>query len=108
MTGTIVTRTMKDGTKRYNAVWRAEGKQKWRTFQRRKDAERFLMGAVKATHEGTYQDVTPTLMAGGVRPLAHAFARRAGQAGVAEGVHGEDIQVDAHDPSAASVRRDPV
>ena len=63
MTGTIVTRTMKDGTKRYNAVWRAEGKQKWRTFQRRKDAERFLMGAVKATHEGTYQDVTPTLMA---------------------------------------------
>ncbi len=62
MTGTIMTRTLADGSKRYDAVWRADGKQKWRTFTRRKAAEKFLAGAVKATHEGTYQDVTPTLM----------------------------------------------
>jgi hypothetical protein len=39
-----------------------DGKQKWKSFSRRKDAERFLAGALKATHEGTYQDVKPVLM----------------------------------------------
>jgi integrase len=63
MTGTIVKRTVKDGSIRYDAVWRVGGKQKWRTFQRRKDAERFLTGAVKATHDGTYQAVSSELMA---------------------------------------------
>ncbi len=63
MTGTIVTRTLANGKKRYIAVWRVEGKQKWRTFHKQHDATRFLAGAVKSTHEGTYQDVTPTLMA---------------------------------------------
>lgn len=63
MTGSIVTRTLRDGTKVYKAVFRAlDGKQKWRTFTRRKAAERFLAGAVKAVHEGSYQDVVPTLM----------------------------------------------
>jgi hypothetical protein len=41
MTGTTVTRTLKDGTKRYDAVWRANGKQKWKTFKRSKDADSF-------------------------------------------------------------------
>lgn len=59
MKGTVVTRTLKDGTKRYDAVWRANGKQKWRTFHRQRDADRFLTNAVKATHDGTYRDVRP-------------------------------------------------
>lgn len=59
MKGTVVTRTLKDGTKRYDAVWRVNGKQKWRTFHRQKDADRFLANAVKATHDGTYRDVRP-------------------------------------------------
>jgi hypothetical protein len=66
MTGSIVTRTVTDGTKRYMAVWRADGKQKWKTFLRRKDAEKFLAAAVKATHDGNYQDVSP-------RPMREVF-----------------------------------
>jgi integrase len=62
MKGTVVTRTLKDGTKRYDAVWRANGKQKWRTFHRQKDADRFLTNAVKATHDGTYRDVRPLVV----------------------------------------------
>lgn len=62
MRGTIIKRTVADGSKRYDVVWRADGKQKWKTFNRRKAAEKFLTGAVKATHDGTYQDVTPLLM----------------------------------------------
>jgi integrase len=81
MTGTIITRELKDGTKRYDAVWRVDGKQKWRTFNKRKAAERFLTGAVKATHEGTYQDVTPALMSTVFeRWLTHSLDTRVKQA----------------------------
>jgi len=38
-------------------VWRANGRQKWKAFTRRKDAERYLATVVKAVHDGTYQDV---------------------------------------------------
>jgi hypothetical protein len=62
MKGTIVTRILKNGSKKYNAVWRVDGKQKWKSFERRKDADRHLADAVKATHDGTYKDVTPTRM----------------------------------------------
>jgi integrase len=62
MTGAIFSRTLKDGSKRYDAVWRVDGKQKWKMFHRKKDAERFLADAVKATYDGTYQDVTPALI----------------------------------------------
>lgn len=62
MKGTVVTRTLKDGTKRYDAVWRVNGKQKWRTFHRQKDADRFLTNAVKATQDGVYRDVRPLVV----------------------------------------------
>jgi integrase len=62
MKGSIVTRTLRDGAKRYDAVWIAAGKQKWKTFQRRRDAENFLVATVKSVHDGTYQDFKPTLM----------------------------------------------
>jgi integrase len=58
MTGTIVTRELKTG-KRYYAVWRANSKQKWRAFTKRKDAERHLTAVVKAVHDGAYRDVRP-------------------------------------------------
>jgi integrase len=58
LTGTIVTRELKTG-RRYYAVWRANGKQKWRAFTKRKDAERHLTTVVKAVHDGAYQDVRP-------------------------------------------------
>jgi hypothetical protein len=59
MKGAIVTREATDGSKRYHAVFRAEGKQKWKTFARRKDAERFLAGAVKSVHDGAWRDLKP-------------------------------------------------
>lgn len=59
MTGSIVTRTLQDGTKRYDAVYRAGGKQRWKTFDRRKDAERFLTSTVKEVQEGNYIHVKP-------------------------------------------------
>lgn len=62
MQGSIVNRTLKDGSKRYYAVFRAAGKQKWKGFSRRKDAEKFLASNVKSVHDGAYQDVKPLLM----------------------------------------------
>ena len=56
MTGSIVTRELKTG-RRYHAVWRTNGRQKWKAFTKRKDAERYLTTVVKAVHDGTYQDV---------------------------------------------------
>lgn len=66
MTGTIVTRETKDGAKRYHVVFRVGGKQKWKTFERRKAAERFLASVVKKVHDGTYVDVRPM-------PMGHVF-----------------------------------
>ena len=62
MKGSIVTRKLKDGTKRYDAQWRANGKQRWKTFHRRKDADRFLAATVKKVHEGAYQEISPLMM----------------------------------------------
>ena len=64
MKGTVVTRTLNDGSKRYHAVWRANGKQRWKTFHRRKDADLFLTGIVRSVHDGTYREVKPLLMNG--------------------------------------------
>ena len=62
MQGSIVKRTLKDGSKRYYAIFRAAGKQKWKGFPRWKDAERFLAGTVKNVHDGAYRDVKPLLL----------------------------------------------
>lgn len=61
MKGTIVTRERKNG-KRYFAVYRANGKQRWKGFAKRKDAERFLTSKVKRVHDGSYQETRPVLM----------------------------------------------
>lgn len=58
MNGTIVTRTRKDG-KRYFAVWRANGRQKWKAFTKRKEADRYLATVVKAVQDGAYRDIQP-------------------------------------------------
>jgi hypothetical protein len=62
MTGSIQVRDLKTG-RRYYAVWRANGKQKWKAFDKHKEAERYLATVVKATHEGAYLDVQPLAMA---------------------------------------------
>lgn len=61
MTGHIVTRTVKNGSKRYDCVWRAGGRQHWKTFTKRKPAEEFLATVVKEVHEGTFVHVNPEL-----------------------------------------------
>lgn len=60
MTGFILTRKATDGTKRYDACWRVNGKQKSKTFPRRKRAERFLTDVVKKVQDHTYVEITPT------------------------------------------------
>ena len=62
MTGSIQVRTLKGGTKRYHAVWRAGGKQKRKAFSRKKDATRFLADTVKKVHDGTYVETRPAMM----------------------------------------------
>jgi len=58
MKGSIVTRDRKDG-RRYFAVWRVNGKQKWKAFRRRKDADVHLTNVVKRVHDGTYREIKP-------------------------------------------------
>lgn len=62
MKGFVLTRTLKDGTKRYDACWRANGKQKSKSFHRRKAADGFLTTVVKAVQDGAYQEVKPLLV----------------------------------------------
>lgn len=62
MRGTIVTRETKEGEKRYHVVFRAGGKQQWKTFTRRRDAEKFLSSTVSDVHDGTYTAVQPIPM----------------------------------------------
>jgi integrase len=61
MTGSIQVRDLKKGRK-YYCIWRVNGKQKWKAFDKRKEAERYLATVVKATHDGIYQDVQPLAM----------------------------------------------
>jgi integrase len=69
MKGFILTREVKDGTKpdgspryvkRYDACWRVNGKQKSKTFAKRKAAERFLTTTVKKIQDGDYVEIKPT------------------------------------------------
>jgi len=55
--GTIVTRSQKDGTKRYACVIRIDGKQKWTTFAKKKDAEAYLDKNSTDIREGTYREL---------------------------------------------------
>jgi Phage integrase, N-terminal SAM-like domain len=59
MRGWIVSRTAKDGSKRYDAAWRVDGKVKTKTFARKKDASQYLTNTVKKLDDGTYRDLTP-------------------------------------------------
>jgi integrase len=62
MTGSIQVRDPKKRRK-YYCVWWVNGRQKWKAFDKRKEAERNLATVVKATHDGAYQDVQPLAMA---------------------------------------------
>ena len=62
MKGAIITRKLKDGTKRYDAIYRVNGKQRQRTFNRQKDAGKYLVDTVKKVHDNTYRDIKPALM----------------------------------------------
>jgi hypothetical protein len=59
MKGTIVTRALADGSKRYFAVYRADGRQRWKGFDQKKAAERFLTEQVRAVQTGTYREIRP-------------------------------------------------
>src|SRR5262249_35867443 len=69
MKGFILTRQVVDGTKpdgtkryakRYDACWRVNGKQKSKTFAKRKAAERFLTDTIKKVQDGAYVEIKPT------------------------------------------------
>ena len=62
MRGTIRRRHLKDGTVRYDARYRAAGRQVEKTFRRKRDAEAFLDKASAAVRDGSYMEVRPSLM----------------------------------------------
>ncbi len=63
MRGTIVKRELKDGAKRYHAVFRdPSGKQRWKAFVKKRDAEKFLTNSAKQVMDGSYQHVKPANM----------------------------------------------
>lgn len=55
--GTIVTRTLDNGEKRYDTVIRIAGKQRWKTFTRKKDAEDYLDRHSTDIRDGTYREI---------------------------------------------------
>ena len=62
MKGWVVTREVRNGTKRYDAYWRVGAKVKCKTFSKRKTADRYLTDTVKRVHDGTWVEVQPTLL----------------------------------------------
>ena len=55
--GSIKTRTLKTGEKRYTSIIRLNGKQKWLTFKRKKDAEEWLDRNSTDVRDGTYREL---------------------------------------------------
>ena len=62
MRGSIRTRWTKAGAKRYDCIWRAGGKQHWKTFKRKKDADAWLVEVCKEVQDGTFREVQPAPM----------------------------------------------
>src|SRR5262245_10711373 len=56
MRGSIVTRTQKDGTKKYAAVLRINGKQTWKTFDKYAQAEDYLDRNSRDTPSSEYRE----------------------------------------------------
>jgi len=55
--GTIVSRELQDGTKRYHTVIRINGKQQWKTFTKKREAEDYLDRNSTDIREGTYREL---------------------------------------------------
>src|SRR5437899_5968034 len=59
MTGWIVTRTISDGSRRYDCSWRVGGKIRSKTFRKRREADAFLTDTVRRVQTGVYVEVKP-------------------------------------------------
>lgn len=55
--GTIIPRELKDGTKKYDAVIRLNGKQVWKSFSRKKAAEEYLDSHSTEVRDGTFREI---------------------------------------------------
>jgi len=55
--GTILTTVTKDGTKRYKTIIRINGKQQWRTWDRKRDAENYLDDLSPEVRDGSYREI---------------------------------------------------
>jgi len=59
MKGWIVTRTVADGSKRYDCSWRVGQRIRTKTFAKRKAADVFLTNTVQRVQAGSYIEVKP-------------------------------------------------
>jgi hypothetical protein len=55
--GTILTKVTKDGTKRYKTIIRINGKQQWRTCDKKRDAENYLDDLSPEVLDHTYREI---------------------------------------------------
>ena len=55
--GSIITRALENGKKRYDTVIRANGIQRWKTFRKKKDAEDYLDRHSTDVRDGTYREI---------------------------------------------------
>lgn len=55
--GTILTKVTKDGTKRYRTIIRINGKQQWRTWDRKRDAENYLDELSPDVRDHSYREI---------------------------------------------------
>lgn len=55
--GTIITTVTKGGEKRYKTIIRINGKQQWRTWDRKRDAEDYLDNLSPEVRDGSYREI---------------------------------------------------
>ncbi len=55
--GTILTKVTKDGAKRYKTIIRINGKQQWRTWDKKRDAEDYLDSLSPEIRDGSYREI---------------------------------------------------
>jgi integrase len=55
--GSILVRTMKGGEKRYNTIIRINGRQRWMTFSKKREAEDYLDRHSTDVRDGTYREI---------------------------------------------------
>ena len=99
---------LRKAERKYVVVYRAGGKQKWKTFATKRAAAKFQTNTAQAIQDGTFTDVKPKLMDQVFDDWVMNQSRSESENGIVEAVHREVLSLDGRDTPASGIRGCPV